>query len=145
MKAHFVLMLLATACGGGSGGYDDLFGAPVVTTTTPDTIEGLWGGSADVSVATLDYRVVITDGSVTFASRCNFVDGTKETVGVTVAASASSTDVLVKQSASDAAGSGDHACRITATPADLGAQLSGTNLVLSFPNGDSMALVKLSD
>ena len=144
MKAHFALMLLATACGGGSG-YDDLFGAPVVPTTTPDSIEGLWGGSTDVSVATLDYRVVITEGSVTFASRCNFVDGTKETVGVTVAASASSTDVLVKQSASDAAGSGEHACRIETAPADLAAQLSGTNLVLSFPNGDAMALVKLSD
>ena len=100
MKAHFVLMVLATACGGG-GGYDDLFGAPVVTTTTPDSIEGLWGGSTDVSSASLDYRVVITGGAVTFASRCNFADGTRETVGVTVAASTSSTDVLVKQSASD--------------------------------------------
>jgi len=144
MKAHFVWMLLATACGGG-GAYDDLFGAPVVTTTTPDSIEGLWGGSADVSVASLDYRVVITDGAVTFANRCNFADGTTETVGVKVAASASSTDVLVKQSASDAAGSGAHACRIEATPADLVAQLSGTNLVLTFPNGDAMSLVKLSD
>ena len=144
MKAHFVLLMLATACGGG-GGYEDLFGAPVVTTTTPDTIEGLWGGSANIATTSLDYRVMITDGSVTFASRCIFADGTKETVGVTVAASASDTDIVVKQSASDAAGSGEHACRIEATPVDLAAQLSGTNLVLSFPNGDAMALVKLSD
>ncbi len=143
MKAHVIWMLLAIACGGG-GGYDDLFGAPVVTTTTPDSIEGLWGGSAELSAASLDYRVVITDGSVTFASRCTFADGTTETVGVTVAASASSTDVLVKQSASDAAGSGEHLCRIEATPADLGVQLSGTHLVLAFPNG-AMSLVKLSD
>jgi hypothetical protein len=137
-------MVLATACGG-SGGYDDLFGAPVVTTTTPDSIEGLWGGSANVSAATLDYRVVITESAVTFANRCNFADGTTETVGVTVAAATSSSDLVVKQSASDAQGSGAHACRIDATPADLAAQLSGTNLVLTFPNGDAMSLVKLSD
>jgi hypothetical protein len=141
----FFISIAALACGGSSSGYDDLFGPPVVATTTPDLIDGLWGGSTDVGSAKLDYRVVITDGAVTFANRCMFVDGTTETVGVRVAASASSTDIVVKESKNDAAGSGEHACRVVVTPGDLPAQLSGTSLVLSFDDGTSMSLVKLSD
>lgn len=145
-RAFSLCFALALACGGSSGpSPDSLFGPPTDPSTTPDSIYGLWGGSADVGGGKLDFRVDIQLAEVTFANRCTFENGAQSTVGVTVAASVTSSDIVVKESKSDASGSGLTACRVDATPVDVAAQLSGTHLTLSFPDGSELSLVKLSD
>jgi hypothetical protein len=126
--------------------YDALFGPPRTSTITPDSIDGVWGGTASSSGFTFDVRFDVSPDSLEAANRCHFPDNSQLTVGVTVAATSSNTDIKVQESQSASAKANGFECRVDASPRDLQATLSGTNLILTDPNGGtSLSLIKISD
>ena len=135
---------------GGSGGdpssYDSMFGAPSSSTTTPNSLDGIWATKVDMDTYQLDVRLRIESASLSIADRCTFTDGTVLTTGVTVATNvdAQARTITVRESQSNQATSGTERCYASASPATDSYVLSGTNLTLQF-GGDSLALVKIGD
>jgi hypothetical protein len=127
--------------------YDALFGPPRTSALTPNSIDGLWGGTTSDSGFTFDARFDIAPDSMVIANRCHFPDNSQLTVGVTVAATASNTDLMVKESQTATAKVNGDECHVTASPRDLQVTLSGTTLTLTDPNDQTMSLslIKISD
>lgn len=84
-----------TTTGSGATDYEALFGPPASTTTTPNTLTGLWAGTA--GFGSTDTRMQFTSTSIVIAEKC----GT-QTVGLTAVAhvTASSIKTLESKSAS---------------------------------------------
>lgn len=83
---------------GGTSEFDALFDAPSSSSTT-DTVKGLWAGSFGYNRA--DVRLKIESGRITAAIRCS----TGHTAGVAVTAKASDTSIRVLESKSSSNGS----------------------------------------
>jgi len=92
-----------SSSGAGAAEFAPLFGAPTSATITGSTLEGLWAGSASY-----DQRVKITKTSITIAQKCG-----DEIVGVTVAASVTSTTIRVLESKD---GASSYYCSVSAQP-----------------------------
>ncbi len=86
-----------TTTGSGATDYEALFGPPASTTTTPNTLTGLWAGTAGYGSTGTDTRMQFTSTSIVMAEKC----GT-QTVGLTAVArvTASSIKTLESKSAS---------------------------------------------
>ena len=86
-----------TTTGSGATDYEALFGPPASTTTTPNTLTGLWAGTAGYGSTGTDTRMQFTSTSIVIAEKC----GT-QTVGLTAVArvTASSIKTLESKSAS---------------------------------------------
>jgi hypothetical protein len=70
--------------------YEALFGAPSVSTTTPDSVFGLWAGQTSGN----DMRVRFAKSSITVALKC----GSAAAIGGSIAASVSSSAMKTLQS-----------------------------------------------
>lgn len=124
--------------------YDALFGPPSVTTTTPDSLRGLWAGT---SSSGYDMRIRFGTSSIVLALRC----GSAAAIGVSVAASVSSSTVKTLESKRTGATS----CSISVTPDEIQSctsaepydcfTLKGTKVELSNFLGTSGSFTKLSD
>ena len=110
-----------TTTSSGTTDYEALFGPPASTDTTPNTLTGLWAGTAGFSGT--DTRMQFTSTSIVIAEKC----GT-QTVGLTAVAhvSASSIKTLESKSASPTSTSGTSGvtksgagCSLKVTPLEV--------------------------
>ena len=138
------LLLAACSDGGGSAStnpYDALFYAPASATRTPDSIFGVWGGSA--ADGALDLRMHITPDRVVVANRCYFGE-TSVTAGVTASSAVTDEEITVFESDDDVVTLGDLRCTASLRPAKMPYQLDGTTLTFS-DGKEELSLVKIRD
>jgi hypothetical protein len=109
--------------------YEALFGPPASTDTTPNTLTGLWAGTAGFT--STDTRMQFTSTSIVIAEKC----GT-QTVGLTAAAhvTASSIKTLESKSASPSSTTGSSGatkngsgCSLKVTPLEVARCTSSTD------------------
>jgi hypothetical protein len=140
---------------------ESMFGPPASgSKTTPDTIYGLWGGSASSGSLKYDLRLRVSAESTTLAARCSFADGTVLTVSASAAsrisddsklaclpvkgAAAKCGEVTMLESKSDRSQVGDKWCSIDLKPAAYPYAVAG--LTLEFQTDtERVDLVKISD
>lgn len=125
--------------------YDALFGPPSVTSTTPDSLKGLWAGAGP---AGQDMRLRFGTSSIVIALRC----GSSPAVGASIAASISSS--TIKTLESKKVGNPATSCGISVTPDEISScasasypcfELKGTKLSLASFLDTSGTFTKLSD
>src|SRR2546423_3673881 len=95
LSSCFFITALA-ACG---SPYDGLFTRSADPSATPNSIYGVWAAQEPTSFGVLDVRIELTSGSMTFANRCEFPDGSRLIAGVTVPVAYTSTSIVVQGSA----------------------------------------------
>jgi hypothetical protein len=84
-----------TTTGSSATDYEALFGPPASTDTTPNTLTGLWAGTAGVYGA--DTRMKFTSTSVVIAEKCG-----PQTIGLTAVAHVTSSSIKTLESKSAA-------------------------------------------
>lgn len=130
-------------CGGGGGGFDDLYAAPTGSAT--GALYGVWGGTYQV----FDTRWVLGSDELTLANKCG-----NTIVGVTVSARVSDTEISILESDHD----GGESCAVNAVPGtftvcsddpfvpkDTCFVHAGTSLTLYESDVDYIELTKLED
>jgi hypothetical protein len=109
--------------------YEALFGPPASTDTTPNTLTGLWAGTAGFT--STDTRMQFTSTSIVIAEKCG-----SQTVGLTAVAhvTASSIKTLESKSASPSSTSSDagptksgNGCSLKVTPLEVARCTSSTD------------------
>ncbi len=107
--------------------YDPLFAyTSADTSTTPDSITGLWSGAA--TFGNDDVRLLITSSEITIALRCKDTSGPAVTVGLTVNAVVSSTGIRVLDSKS----AGTSPCQIVVRPQSMDRCSTGSGSLSCF-------------
>ena len=144
--APLAACLLLAGCSDGGGAtstnpHDALFSPPSQATRTPDSIFGVWGGSAAGGV--LDVRMHITPDRMVVANRCHFGE-TTVTAGVTSSIAVTDEDITVFESDDDIVPFGDLECRASLRPGQMSYQLDGTRLTFS-EGKEELSLVKIRD
>jgi hypothetical protein len=121
-----------TDSGAGTTDYDALFGPPSSTVATPDSIDGLWAGTARGGT---DMRLVLKPKSVVIAKHCSSAD--TGATGIEIVSQVSTSSIRTLESKS-APGSAGLTCGLSVRPAeakrctsaaDVDAQVEGTNSV----------------
>lgn len=112
--------------------YDALFGPPSSTVATPDSLDGLWAGTARGGT---DMRLVLKPSSIVIAKHCSQTSTTA--TGIVVVSQVTSSSIRTLESKA-APGSAALTCALDVKPtearrctsaADVDAQVEGTNSV----------------
>jgi hypothetical protein len=143
LSRPLVTACVLAACGSsGSSGpsgaaFAPLFDAPDSAAATPNVLDGLWAGSISSGPFTLDVRLKLAMGTMTFAARCEDA-GIVLFAGVQVPDQVGASTITALATSNDDESQGSATCR-----ADIMAQqsfsyqLSGLTMVLTFPNTPS--------
>lgn len=125
--------------------WDSLF-APPASSTTSDTIFGVWAASDQIGIAKADARFKFEANRLTLASRCRFDDGTVLTVGASVAARVTEDKTVILESKEVENRRGTIFCRVNASPRTLEyAVRDGRALVHTDNPAGAFTMTKLAD
>ena len=140
LSGPLVTACMLAACGSsGSSGpsgtaFAPLFDAPNSAQATADVLDGLWAGSISSGPFTLDVRLKLVMGTMTFAARCDDA-GIVLFAGIQVPDQVGASTITALATQDDYESQGSATCHATImAQQSLSYQLSGLTLVVAFPN-----------